>query len=259
MKQFLIILTFSLITSNSFAQTACNIIDDYEKIFRIEKKKYGEQEYLIKTINVIDSSSCFSDLINNNEQYISYLLTNFSDNSNYENLMAINDSIILQNKFIKSLKKDSLFNNEMNRLTKKISDELNYSPETISMNELLDIAVKYFSILKIDNKGNYVGKVCAGINGLKETEEERKPQIEAFCFSTILKNYQGEQFNMYNEFVSSINELYKINLGINKEERLLRAQGAMYILMKNNVKLKELLITEYKYKKDYLPFVLKGY
>lgn len=183
--------------------------------------------------------------------------THFSDNSNDEKLMAITDTGELQNEFIKSLENDSKFNSVMNKLTNKVTDKSNYIPDTVSVDELLNIAAKYFAIIKINKDGNYVGKVCTGINGLKQTEKERKPQIEAFCFSTILNNFQGEQFNMYNEFVKGIKELYKINLGIENNDKLLRAQGAMYMFMRNNETLKELLLFEYENKKEYLPFVLK--
>ncbi|MDC1068201.1 hypothetical protein OAQ99_03465 [Candidatus Kapabacteria bacterium] len=257
MKLILIILTIVLFTADSFSQSNCVIESEYEKIFKIQKMKYGEEEYLLKTVNVINASSCFSELVNNNGQYINYLRTHFSDNSNYDNLTSIMDTIELQHEFIKSLKNDSSFNEVMNILTKKITDKSNYIPDTISVDDLLNIAVKYFSIIKINKDGYYVGKVCAGINGIKQTEKERKPQIEAFCFTTLLSNYKGEQFDMYSEFVKGIKELYKINLGIENDDRLLRAQGAMYMFMKNNDKLKELLLSEYDNKKEYLPFVLK--
>lgn len=52
-------------------------------------------------------------------------------------------------------------------------------------------------------------------------------------------------------------ELYEINLGIENNDRLLRAQGALYMFMRNNEVLKELLLFEYENKKEYLPFVLK--
>jgi len=256
MKRLLLILTIGLSTVTSFSQTVCTIENEYQHIFKIEKQKHRGLEYLVKTVNEIDTNSCFSDLINNNGQYIDYLRTNFSDNSNYATLMGISDTIELQNGFIKSLENDSLFNSEMNKLTKKITDKSNYIPDTISIDDLLNIAVKYFSIIKINEDGYYVGKVCAGINGLKETEKERTPQVEAFCFASILNNYQGEQYNMYNEFVKGIKELYKINLAIDSDARLLRAQGAMYMFMRNNEKLKELLLYEYENKKDYLPFVM---
>ena len=56
--------------------------------------------------------------------------------------------------------------------------------------------------------------------------------------------------------LSKNKELYKINLGIENDDRLLRAQGAMYMFMRNNEILKELLLFEYENKKEYLPFVL---
>ncbi len=256
MIRLLLILIIGLVTVDLSSQTNCKIEDEYHKIFKIEKRKYGETEYLIQTVNEIDSNSCFSGLVNNNREYIDYLRTHFSDDSNHEKLLAISDTIELQAEFIRSLENDSIFNREMEKLTKKITDISNYIPDTVSINELLNIAVKYFLILEINEEGFYVGQVCTGINGLAETENERNPQVEAFCFSTIVNNYQGEQFNMYNEFVKGIKELYKIHLGIEDNERLLRAQGAMYMYMRNNETLKELLLFEYENKKEYLPFVL---
>ncbi len=254
MKNVLLIIVIGIITVNSYSQSNCNIVKEYQKIFKIEKRQSGKREFLFKTVNKIDVNSCFSNLVNNNTMYISYLRTHFSDNSNYEKLMTINDSILLQKEFVKSLQKDKKFNN---KLTKNRLNQFSSTLDTVSMNELLNIAIKYFSIIKVNNNGRYSGKVCAGINGIKMTEKERKPQVEAFCFSTILNNYQGRKFNMYNEFVNGIKELYKINLGVDKEDNLIRAQGAMYMFMRNNKTLKELLLYEYEKKKKYLPFVLK--
>jgi hypothetical protein len=62
---------------------------------------------------------------------------------------------------------------------------------------------------------------------------------------------------MYNEFVAAIKELYKQDLGVERDARLLRAQGAMFAIMRNNEQLREMLISEYEERKDYLPFVLK--
>jgi hypothetical protein len=129
--------------------------------------------------------------------------------------------------------------------------------DSISMDKLLNVAVKYFSILKITEDGYYAGKVCTGLNDIKKTEKVRKPQLEAFCFSSIMKYYQGTEFNMYDEFVKSIKELYKINLGVDRSERLLRAQGAMYFLMRNSENLKKMLRSEYELNKVILPFALK--
>jgi hypothetical protein len=257
MTRLLLILMMSFYSVSLFSQTDCQVENEYGNIFKIEKLKYGQREILLKTVNEIDPNSCFSELINNNSQYIDYLKTNFSDNSNYEKLLSITDTVELQKEYINSLENDSLFNRVMQELVDRYDNRLTYIPDTISVDELLNIAVKYFSISKINQDGYYVGKVCTGINGLEQTESVRKPQIEAFCYSTLLNNYRGERFNLYDEFVKAIKELYKVNLGVESEDRLLRAQGAMYMLMRNNEKLKELLLSEYEVKKDYLPFVIK--
>lgn len=180
MKLIFLFLTLGLYAISSYSQTSCDIATEYNHIFSIKKVKFDDEEYLDKIVNKIDTSSCFSALVNNNKLYIDYLLTHFSDNSTYQALLAINDSTALQNEFITSLKKDSVFTREINKLAKKVTDKLNYIPDTVSMSELLNIAVKYFLIVRINNDGYYVGKVCTGINGLKQTEKERSPQIEAF-------------------------------------------------------------------------------
>lgn len=257
MKKLILILVIGLIAINTFSQNNCNIEKEYHKIFKIKKEKYGEREFLMKSVSRLDSNSCFADLVNNNGQHIDYLRIHFTDRSKYAGLMEFNDSLELQNAFIKSLETDSVFNGVMNKLTEKITNKSEFVPDTISMDELLNVAVKYFYILKISDKGHYAGKVCTGINGIKKTEKERKPHVEAFCFTAIMNNYQGEQFNMYNELVKGIKEVYKINLGISNEEKLLRAQGAMYMFMRYNENLKELLVFEYEKNKGYLPFVLE--
>ena|ERR1700722_15300453 len=125
------------------------------------------------------------------------------------------------------------------------------------MDKMLDIAVKYFSIMAINKDGKYLVKVCTGMNDIKTTEKIRKPQLEAFCFSSVYKNMQGKKFNMMKELIKSAQKLYKVNLGIDEHERLLRAQGAMYFLMRNDKNLEKMLRAEYKANKKNLPFVLK--
>ena len=58
------------------------------------------------------------------------------------------------------------------------------------------------------------------------------------------------------EFVNAIKELYTVNLGIDKTEKLLRSQGAMFLLMRNNENLKKMLKSEFEKQKDFLPFIL---
>ena len=255
MKHLFFALTVLILSQKSFSQTKCEIADSYGEFIKIEKYMDNDMEYLVKLVVEIESKNCFADVVNNNISYIQYLLTNFSSNSNYENLLKIPDSLTLQNEYINSLKFDTLFNSAMSDLISKTIEQPSLK-DSIQIDKLLNIAVKYFSIRRINEAGNYIGKVCAGLNDINKTEKERQPQLEAFCFSSIMDNYQGKEFNMYEEFVKAIKELYKVNLGTDNSERLLRAQGGMFILMRNNENLKKMLINEYENKMKYLPFIL---
>ncbi|HLW39886.1 MAG TPA: hypothetical protein VKX31_05815 [Brumimicrobium sp.] len=148
-----------------------------------------------------------------------------------------------------------MFNSVMTTLVKKTVDE-ELPKDTVTMNELLNIAVKYFSISRVTKEGDYVGRVCVGLNDIKSTEDVRKPYLEAFAFSSIMKHYQSDEYSLRIEFTNAMKELYAVNLGIDLEERFLRAQGAMFFLMRNNNVLKEVLISEYEKQKKYFPFVL---
>ncbi len=132
------------------------------------------------------------------------------------------------------------------------------SDDTISLDKLLNIAVKYFFIRDINPNGYYVIKLCGGINGIKQTEKVRNHKLETFCFSVISSHFEDGQYNLYDEFVKGVKEVYTLNLGIEKEERLLLAQGALYMYMRNNETLKKLLLAEYEKQKNELSFVLRN-
>jgi hypothetical protein len=238
-----------------FGQTQCDVRNNYEDFITIKKATYDGRKYLIKQVSESKSESCFSELVNNNIRFIDYLLVNFSSNLNYQSLLKLTDSISLKNAYLNDLKNDSLFDSTMTELLSK-SIEKKVPKDSISMDQLLNVAVKYFSIIRLTEEGHYVGKVCVGLNDIRKTESKRKPFMEAFSFASILKHYQSDELSMYDEFVKSLKELYKVNLGIDKEERLLRAQGAMFLLMRNNENLKKMLKMEYEKQKKYLPFIL---
>lgn len=254
-KLILTTIILILITIQGYGQKQCDIKTHYEDFISVQKSIYNEKAYLTKRVIETQKKSCFSDLVNNNPMFIDYLLTNFSSNANYQNLLDLPDSLAIRNRYFNDLKKDSLFNSVMTDLVNKTIDKTT-PKDRISMDKLLNVAVKYFSIMRLTDEGHYVGKVCVGLNDIKKTESERKPFIEAFSFSSILKHYQSEEYSMYDEFVKAIKELYKVNLGVDKDEKLLRAQGAMFLLMRNNENLKKMLKNEYEKQKDHLPFVL---
>lgn len=251
----IIFLLLTFLTSNGFTQLTCDISKHYEDFIQVSKSTHNGRSYLLKNVVETKNKSCFSNLINTNPKFMDYLLTNFSSMNNHQDIVKLEDSIAFRKAYFDDLRKDSLYTDVMSELVNK-SIFKKTPKDSISMDKLLNIAVKYFSVMKINDEGHYVGKVCVGLNDIKKTEKERQPFVEAFCFSSILDNYQGKDFNMYDEFIKSLKELYKVNLGLNKDEKLLRSQGAMYFLMKNSEPLKNMLIFEYERQKGNLPFVL---
>lgn len=241
---------------NLFAQSSSGIQNNYDAIFGISKEEYQGRKYLRTWVKEPDAGDPLSGFVDSNKLFLEYWLKNFTDREALQQLMEIEGEEKLQDEFISFLQKDEQFNSLMADLSKKVNDR-SIIADTVSMDELLNVAVKYFNILGITEEGSYKGKVCAGLNGITQTLSERKPVLEAFCFSAILKNLQGEEYNMYNEFVAAIKELYKQELGVERDARLLRAQGAMLAIMRNNEQLREMLIAEYEERKDYLPFILE--
>ena len=233
----------------------CNIKNVYADLFTVKKQVFNEKVFILKQVKLVDETVCFSDLINKNNSHIDYLLINFSDYSKDEELSTIESDDERTNVFLNNLKKDSLFTVVMNKLVAKTTD-VNFVCDTFTVDDMMDVAVKFFSITGLTQEGYYQGKVCVGINGLDKTQNVRNPHLEAFCFSSILANYNSKRYGMYDEFVEAIKTLYKLNLGVTDDEKLLRAQGAMYMFMLYNRPLKAMLLEEFEKKKDYLPFVI---
>lgn len=238
-----------------FSQKNCNITKEYSTIFRIEKRVAGERVGLLRFVNTLDESNCYYNMVNSNKGYLDYLHTYASKITIYNDLIALDDSAEIADMYFDFLEKDSLFNHVMKDLDNKYKDSSTFIHDTVSMDQLLNIAVKFFYVSKYED-GELKSYFCGGTNALRKTEKSRKPHLEAFCFSSIYANYSNEQYNMRLEFDQAIEEALTLNLGLDNNERLLRLQGAVFILMRNNKILKSLLLEEYTKKKNFLPFVL---
>ncbi len=240
-----------------FSPAQCDLTKEYDSIFEIKRMPSGEKQYLIPGVRqTIDTTKCYSNLLTNNHQYLNYLRLHFSEKLDYDNLNEIEDSTILQSEFITALERDTSFKKILKRLSVTLIRDPDYVPDTVSINDLLDIAVKFFSITKVTDEGYYAARVCVGINGIKETMADRHPYEEAFCFQSIINDMMSGKSSTYQDFMQNVKSLYDFNLGTNKEDQLLRAQGAMFILMSQSKNLEALIKEQYEEKKSILPFVL---
>ncbi len=237
-----------------------DIRKEYPKIFKVIKYEWKGKIFFRPEIEESVESHLLGEFINDNRFYISFLLVNSFKNNLSELEAFKNDPLKLKSEFIKCLKQDTHFTPLFERyalnflIAKGLKiQNIKKEQEEISIDDVINIAVKFFYLPRILKDGRYVKKICVGINGLKETEKLRKPHIEAFCFLSIMNNIE----KISPIFIEEVNKIKKLNLGIDDNERLLRAQGAIYLAMSRNESLKNILKEEYTKRKEYLPFIIK--
>jgi hypothetical protein len=134
--------------------------------------------------------------------------------------------------------------------------KLTEAKDTFSMDQLMNCAIKFIKVIRITEEGWFAVKICNGTSGHSETESVRYESLERFCLNAIIDGYHKEPYMLSEEVVQVTKELYRINLGINRDERLLRAQGMLYALMFNNAALKKCLLDSYQSSKNELNFII---
>lgn len=259
MRQRSVVLVFFLIfmgVNLIYSQKPCNLIVHLDDFIQMKEEVFDGESDLIARIKEDRKPNCASSIIDENLRTLDYVLVNFTGRLDYKVFKMISDSVVLQEKYIRVLEKDSLFTAVLNDFSVKVIDKTQVK-DTVSMNQLMNMAVKFFSITRINEDDNYVGRVCVGSNSIEDTEPNRHAFAEAFCFVSIFENYEGERYNMSKEFIDVLWVLKDMNLGINRDERLLRAQGAMFVMMMKNQNLSNMLEQSFEEKKEFLPFVLK--
>lgn len=212
----------------------------------------GMQRKITYRIKRVDTVFSWSDHVNKNSIFFDYIVNNFSTK---HTLDSIPDEQLFTETYYSLLYMDSTFMEAIYAYDHIV--HLKEKPkDSITLEEILPIAVKFFSINSIDENDRYMGNVCTNILPFSTTESVRKPFIEAFCYSTIFEYYADSDLGTYLAFANNLEKLYSINLGVKKEERLLRAQGALYFLMKEDPTLKRALLENYQKKKEHLPFII---
>lgn len=241
--------------STAFAQRECTLQSAYPLFVRCERFAYEDGFLLLARVDSVRGKHCAAAAIDANIGYFQYLLSHFSSEVDEQAVLEERDSVRMQAAYIAALRQAGRFDSLMTDYSRKVLSHA-APKDTVREKVMLDIAVKYFSIRKITPDGHYAAKVCAGLNDIVATEPVRRPHVEAFCFAAILAHYEGPRHSMRKEMTDAVRELYAINFGIDPAERLLRAQGALYMLMRQNPALKVMLWEEYRARADYLPFVL---
>ncbi len=129
-------------------------------------------------------------------------------------------------------------------------------PRQLPLADLLKVAARFFYPAGISKSGKFRAHICVGINGLKDYEGERDLLVEAFCYQSIWTELGSPQVGIHDEFITILGEIRKLGLSSDEKTRIARAQGAAWIAMATNPKLKKLLLSNYRERQQILPFVL---
>lgn len=246
MKKILIFLIFCFPASSN-AQISINDRLDQQLILTPYEKDGLNISYHFK-----NSEPLFNIL--DDKHYIGYLYDHFRKNKNI--LEPIKDGNRIEEAFEQyrnEVKKDTLLVNTLQRISELSLKPIEEKP-VYSFTKILDFATKFIKITGITEKDNYTVRVCSGHTNLSETKEERLADIEAFCFVTILKAFAIKDGPLQKEIYKEFAKIVPLSMGIDRNDRLLRAQGAFFVLMYQNETLRDILKEAYEKDKEILPF-----
>lgn len=247
--KYLFCIALLVASYSNYAQMSIN--DRIENQLKLDVYEYEEELRLIQMFQNNDPQKSILD----NKSYIDYVFTNFRSKEIKKGGIIDKEwkKEIIFKEYKDLLKKDTLFVNTLQRISdnsvKNIKDKPSYDLDVV-----MDIATKFIKIIDINADGNYVLKVCVGVNDLERTQIKRYADIEAFSFLAILNHYQDKNDPLKDEIVKEFHKIVPLSVGIQKEERILRAQGALMVLMYQNESFKQTLLKEYGEKKVILPF-----
>ncbi|MEG1021987.1 MAG: hypothetical protein RSE50_10760 [Myroides sp.] len=240
------------------------LVTSYSNYAQMSINDRIEKQIDLKTIdhNGLNIISTFKNIepkqnILDCKSYFGYVFSHFRD-ENIKTLEPLEDESKKEAAFKnyrQRLKNDSLFVNTLKQISINSSKPIEEKP-VYSFDDVLDIATKFIKITKLDKDENYVLKICSGVSDIEETFLKRHADIEAFCFVTIFNSYTSGDEILKNEIYNEFYKIVPLSMGIEKEKRILRAQGALMVLMYQNESFKQAILNEYAEKKEILPFTI---
>ena len=249
--KYLFCIALLVASYSNYAQMSIN--DRIENQLKLKTHTYDDGDRLIAIAQEINPKNNILDY----KSYIGFIFTNFKNETSKERELIedLNKKESVFKAYRERLKNDTLFVNTLQRISdnsaKNIQDKPSYDLDTV-----LDIATKFVKITGINEQGNYTLKVCVGVNDLEQTQVKRYADIEAFCFVSVFNAYLNKENPLKDEIIKEFHKIVPLSMGIEKEERILRAQGALMVLMYQNESFKQAILKEYEVKKDILPFTI---
>jgi hypothetical protein len=130
---------------------------------------------------------------------------------------------------------------------------------TYSVDELMEVASKFFYCDQVMPDTSIQARICIGINGLKEVNWEKDyTLLQAFCYEAIFNELDNDESQIWNSFVS------KKELTCERFKKDIKSLNAyleavkinLFEAMKNDEILKQKLLNYYELNRSNLAFVL---
>ena len=268
MKRYAFILLFACLINCKKKEKTISIDEAknyYAGIVKAEvglKNKYKYLTFIIN--NDLPKSHPLRNFLKDYPLYMDYFLWNYSAASVFDILKKSKDTAEVREKLIHFLQTDSLINSALfpvisGYLRKKNILIKNYSPPLktiITKQQLIDIGSKFFYPSLDDTVAKKITwYICVGNNPFYADSSIRKnPATEAFCFMTLISHkYRNSRFQA--DFGKSIEKIEMEIKGIeDANEQLKIARKRMPEEMVKSKDLENVLLSEYKKKKELLPF-----
>ena len=262
MKKILLAISFFGWITGVIAQETMTLEEVKSKygqfIVAIEKAGFNDRTYIDKKVVIPTEDTTLGRFVEQNLGFIELLKTNYTTITSDE-FAGIKETAVLQEKYIAALKKDELFNQYFLPFICHFYNSegieivgFDAKKKAFSIDEVMDIIVKYFEVTSVDSRGNFKTRIGISEDGLVSTLDKRHPLLEVYCLH-IIKAYQ---YKAYQAMEKGKRVMKKLQLGLNENDKLKRAQGVLYAIVSQDEAFRAVILDDYNSKKLSLPFLV---
>lgn len=238
---------------------------EYQNIIRLEQTQHDGESFTGLDVDSLAAEHPLSEAVNSNRHYLLYLAQHATRPSFSEFATSERPFAEVREDYYAVLEGDSTFNAAVQPLFGRYLNERGVVVDgydhsrprsAVRMEDVINVAVRFFYPDTILQDGSIEGHICASINGVQDFQGTRDLALEAFAYSAIFRDIFQPKHDVRREYNRVKALMNQVGLSSDPEVRLTRAQGMMWGHMAQSQQLRAALLEEYQAKREYLPFVI---
>jgi hypothetical protein len=241
----------------------------YAQVFLVVPRDSGTGRYVSYRVGRLEEDHPLAGLINENEHFFGYVLTNTMEASGLESVNGDPDQI--RERVLERIQASTRLNEivlpmaarhlashgmELHGLEGTLRQDANDALTRFELDAATSVAARFFYPHEIGPGNKIQAHICAGINGLDDLQMPRHLALEAFVFSALWHDLRREGRGVRQEFMEELQRLAGLDLSSNPGIRLHRVQGAIWAHMARSRRVRRALLKEYARMERWLPFSL---